>query len=105
MIEPVVEMRNVVKFYAADKPVLNKMSFQIFQGETKIIIGANNSGKSTILKLIIGLDKPDEGHIFVQSRDIIDIDKDELVSVRQKIGIVFQESALFDSLSVRENVA
>jgi phospholipid/cholesterol/gamma-HCH transport system ATP-binding protein len=105
MIEPVLEMRDVVKFYAADKPVLNGVSFRIFQGETKIIIGASGSGKSTILKLIMGLDKPDEGHIFVQGRDIIDMDEDELVSVRQKIGMVFQESALFDSLSVRENVA
>jgi phospholipid/cholesterol/gamma-HCH transport system ATP-binding protein len=105
MIEPVLEMKDVVKFYSGDKPVLNGVSFRIFQGETKIIIGASGSGKSTILKLIMGLDKPDEGHIFVQGSDIIDMDEDELVSVRQKIGMVFQESALFDSLSVRENVA
>src|SRR5262245_64022081 len=105
MIEPVHEMKDVVKFYAGDKPVLNGVSFRIFPGETKIIIGASGSGKSTILKLIMGLDKPDEGHIFVQGRDIIDLNEHELASVRQKIGMVFQESALFDSLSVRENVA
>jgi phospholipid/cholesterol/gamma-HCH transport system ATP-binding protein len=91
MIEPVLEMRDVVKFYAGDKPVLNGVSFRIFQGETKIIIGASGSGKSTILKLIMGLDKPDEGHIFVQGRDIIDMDEDETCLVcGRKIGMVFR---------------
>ena len=66
MIEPVLEMKDVVKFYAGDKPVLDGVSFRIFRGETKIIIGASGSGKSTILKLIIGLDKPDEGRILVE---------------------------------------
>src|SRR3989442_360168 len=105
MIEPVLEMKNVVKFYAGDKPVLDGVSFRIFRGETKIIIGASGSGKSTILKLIMGLDKPDGGQIFVEGEDITHLNERELVSVRQKIGMVFQESALFDSLSVRENVA
>lgn len=103
MMEPVLELKDVVKFYA-DKPVLNGVSFRLFRGETKIIIGASGSGKSTILKLIMGLDKPDEGQIFVEGRDITGLKEQELVSVRQKIGMVFQESALFDSLTVRENV-
>jgi phospholipid/cholesterol/gamma-HCH transport system ATP-binding protein len=105
MIEPVLELKEVVKFYAGDKPVLNGVSFRMFRGETKIIIGASGSGKSTILKLIMGLDKPDEGQIFVEGQDITHMKERDLVSVRQKIGMVFQESALFDSLSVRENVA
>jgi phospholipid/cholesterol/gamma-HCH transport system ATP-binding protein len=105
MIEPVLELKEVVKFYATEKPVLNGVSFRVYHGETKIIIGASGSGKSTILKLIMGLDKPDEGHIFVYGRDITRLRERDLVSVRQKIGMVFQESALFDSLSVRENVA
>jgi phospholipid/cholesterol/gamma-HCH transport system ATP-binding protein len=75
------------------------------KGETKIIIGASGSGKSTILKLLIGLEKPDEGQISVDGKDISNLSERELVGVRQKIGMVFQESALFDSLSVRENVA
>jgi len=103
-MEPVLEMKDVVKFYTGDKPVLNGVSFRLFRGETKIIIGASGSGKSTILKLIMGLDKPDEGQIFVEGKDITRLTERELVSVRQKIGMVFQESALFDSLSVRENV-
>src|SRR5205085_7168223 len=77
----------------------------IFRGETKIIIGASGSGKSTILKLIMGLDKPDEGRILVEGEDITTLKERDLANVRQKIGMVFQESALFDSLSVRENVA
>lgn len=103
--EPVLEMRNVVKFYGGDRPVLDGVSFRIFKGETKIIIGASGSGKSTILKLIMGLDKADEGQILVEGKDITRMNERQLVEVRQKIGMVFQESALFDSLTVRENVA
>jgi phospholipid/cholesterol/gamma-HCH transport system ATP-binding protein len=104
-IEPVLEMRNVVKFYGGDTPVLDGVSFRIFKGETKIIIGASGSGKSTILKLMMGLDKPDEGDIFVEGENITRMNERQLVIVRQKIGMVFQESALFDSMNVRENVA
>jgi phospholipid/cholesterol/gamma-HCH transport system ATP-binding protein len=104
MIEPILEMRDVVKFYG-DKPVLQGVSFRILKGETKIIIGASGSGKSTILKLIMGLEKPDDGEIFVGGKDITGLNEQRLVEVRQKIGMVFQESALFDSLTVRENVA
>ena len=105
MMQPVLEMRNVVKYYAGDKPVLDGVSFHIYRGETKIIVGTSGSGKSTILKLMMGLDKPDEGQIFVEGEDITRMNERQLVSVRQKIGMVFQESALFDSLTVRENVA
>jgi len=104
MIEPVLEMKGVVKYYG-ERAVLNGVSFRVLRGETKIIIGASGSGKSTILKLIMGLDKPDEGEIFVEGQDITKLDERQLAGVRQKIGMVFQESALFDSLTVRENVA
>jgi phospholipid/cholesterol/gamma-HCH transport system ATP-binding protein len=104
MIEPILAMKDVVKYYG-DTAVLQGVSFQVMRGETKIIIGASGSGKSTILKLIMGLDKPDEGHIFVEGRDIVGMTEQQLFSVRQRIGMVFQESALFDSLTVRENVA
>ena len=104
MIEYAVEIQDVVKYYG-DTPVLNGVSLRVRRGETKIIIGASGSGKSTILKLIMGLDRPDEGRIFVEGQDITKMTEGELVSVRQKIGMVFQESALFDSLTVQENVA
>ena len=102
---PILEMKDVVKFYDGDSPVLDGVSFNVHHGETKIIIGASGSGKSTILKLIMGLERPDEGKIFVDGQDITKLNEGELVAIRQKVGMVFQESALFDSLSVRENVA
>jgi phospholipid/cholesterol/gamma-HCH transport system ATP-binding protein len=104
MTDSVLEMKDVVKYYG-DNAVLNGVSFRVLRGETKIIIGASGSGKSTILKLIMGLDKPDEGAIFVENEDITKLNERQLVHARQKIGMVFQESALFDSLTVRENVA
>jgi phospholipid/cholesterol/gamma-HCH transport system ATP-binding protein len=104
VIAPILEMKDVVKFYG-DKPVLQGVSFGVRKGETKIIIGASGSGKSTILKLIIGLEKPDYGSIIVDGTDITGLNEQQLVNVRRKIGMVFQESALFDSLTVRENVA
>jgi phospholipid/cholesterol/gamma-HCH transport system ATP-binding protein len=104
MIEPVLELRDVVKYYAGDRPVLDGVSFRMFKGETRIIIGASGSGKSTILKLIMGLEKPDEGKIFIEGQEITHMKEQDLVPIRQKLGMVFQESALFDSLPVRENV-
>lgn len=104
MMEPLLELRNVVKYYG-ERAILTGVSFRMFPGETKIIIGASGSGKSTILKLIMGLDRPDEGTIMVEGMDITKMSESDLAPVRQKIGMVFQESALFDSMSVRENVA
>ena len=105
MNEAVLEVKDVVKFYGQDKPVLDGVSFSVAHGETKIIIGASGSGKSTILKLIMGLDRPDEGSIVIDGQDITRLSEQQLVSIRQKIGMVFQESALFDSMPVKENVA
>jgi phospholipid/cholesterol/gamma-HCH transport system ATP-binding protein len=103
MSGPVLEMKDVVKFYG-DKLVLDGISFKVFKGETKIIIGASGSGKSTILKVAMALDKPDEGEVWIDGQEISSLTEEELVPVRQKIGMVFQESALFDSMTVRENV-
>jgi phospholipid/cholesterol/gamma-HCH transport system ATP-binding protein len=88
-----------------DKPVLDGISFRLAKGETKAIFGVAGSGKSTILKLTLGLLKPDTGHIYVLGEDVTQMREEELFALRQKIGMVFQESALFDSLTVRENVA
>jgi len=85
--------------------VLKNISFRLAHGETKAIFGAAGSGKSTILKLAIGLIKPDEGHIYTLGQDITAMPERELFDLRRQVGIVFQESALFDSLTVRENVA
>jgi len=104
MTTPMLEVKDLVKHYG-DNKVLDGISFRVFRGETKIIIGASGSGKSTILKLIMALERPDEGRIWIDGQDITDFSESDLVPVRQKIGMVFQESALFDSMTVRENVA
>jgi phospholipid/cholesterol/gamma-HCH transport system ATP-binding protein len=88
-----------------DKRVLDGISFRLAKGETKAIFGVAGSGKSTILKLALGLLKPDAGHIYVLGDDVTQMREEELFTLRRKIGMVFQESALFDSLTVRENVA
>jgi phospholipid/cholesterol/gamma-HCH transport system ATP-binding protein len=85
--------------------VLDGVSFELKRGETKVFFGIAGSGKSTILKLCLGLIKPDRGHIYVLGHDVTAMTEEELFELRGKIGIVFQESALFDSLTVRENVA
>jgi phospholipid/cholesterol/gamma-HCH transport system ATP-binding protein len=85
--------------------VLDGISFRLAQGETKAIFGVAGSGKSTILKLTLGLLKPDRGQIYVLGEDVTQIEEADLFELRRKVGIVFQESALFDSLTVRENVA
>jgi len=88
-----------------DNRVLDGISFRLPKGETKAIFGVAGAGKSTILKLTLGLLKPDAGHIYVLGDDVTQMREDALFELRRKIGMVFQESALFDSLSVRENVA
>ncbi len=98
-----IEFRRVTKSFD-DEVVLNDVSFSIVRGETKIILGESGSGKSTILKLILGLIRPDSGEILFEGENITRMSEQELVAVRKKIGMVFQEGALFDSLSVRENV-
>ncbi len=98
-----IEFKNVTKSFN-DDVVLRNISFSLRRGETKIILGASGSGKSTILKLILGLIRPDSGQILVEGQDITKMSERELVQVRRKIGMVFQEGALFDSLTLRENV-
>jgi len=87
------------------KEVLKGVSFVLHRGETKVLFGVAGSGKSTILKLALGLVKPDEGRIFVLGEEVTALDEYELFGLRRKVGIVFQESALFDSQTVEENVA
>ncbi len=88
-----------------DNVVLDGISFTLYRGETKMLLGVLGSGKSTILKLALGLLKPDRGRIWVLGHEVTEMQEEELFELRRKIGMVFQESALFDSLTVRENVA
>jgi phospholipid/cholesterol/gamma-HCH transport system ATP-binding protein len=86
------------------KVILNGVSFTLDRGHTKIILGASGSGKSTILKLLLGLLKPDAGEIWINGQRTDTMSELELMTVRADLGMVFQEGALFDSLSVAENV-
>ena len=87
-----------------EKVILDEISFTLKTGHTKIFLGASGAGKSTILRLILGLLKPDSGHIFVNGDQVDGMTEDEMKKVRADLGMVFQEGALFDSLTVRENV-
>src|SRR5580765_2661668 len=87
-----------------EKVILREVSFTLIKGHTKIILGASGAGKSTILKLITGLLRPDSGVIWVNGERVDQMTELEMMRVRADLGMVFQEGALFDSLTVRENV-
>jgi len=101
---PAVVFEDVALAFAAND-VLRGVSFSLARGETKALFGVAGSGKSLILKLVLGLIRPDSGRVIVLGRDITQMPEKDLFALRGKIGMVFQESALFDSLTVRENVA
>lgn len=101
---PAIEFKDVVLAFD-DKVILDKLSLKVMKGETKIILGGSGGGKSTIIKLVLGLLKPDSGRVLVDGEDITEYSEEQMMRVRKKIGMVFQEGALFDSLSVYDNVA
>jgi phospholipid/cholesterol/gamma-HCH transport system ATP-binding protein len=100
---PVVSLQNVS--LAFDRPILENVSLDALAGETIVVVGESGTGKSTMLKLILRLLKPDEGRVLIDGEDITDISFEEALEIRQKMGMVFQGAALFDSMSVYENVA
>jgi phospholipid/cholesterol/gamma-HCH transport system ATP-binding protein len=90
---------------AFDEPVLEDISFAVHEGETVVVVGESGTGKSTILKLILRLLVPDQGRVLIDGEDITHLSFKEALEVRQKMGMVFQGAALFDSMTVFENVA
>jgi len=102
--EPAVVFENVTIGFER-KPVLNNISFTVKPGETRILIGPAGVGKSVLLKMTDGLLRPDSGRIFVFGEEVSAMPEEQLFALRSRIGIVFQEGALFDSLTVRDNVA
>lgn len=101
--EPVIALERVSLAFD-EKVILREVTFTLLPGHTKIILGASGSGKSTILKLILGLLKPDGGTIRVNGQRVDSMRERDLIQVRADLGMVFQEGALFDSLTVAENV-
>jgi phospholipid/cholesterol/gamma-HCH transport system ATP-binding protein len=101
---PVIELCDVSLSFE-EKQVLSDVSFRMDHGETLVLLGTTGSGKSVLLKLLLGLLKPDVGRILIEGEDIVPLPENRLNRFRKRMGIVFQEGALFDSLSVLENVA
>lgn len=103
-VVPAIEFHDVSLAFD-DQVVLDAINFRVRRGETKIVLGGSGTGKSTIINLVLGLIKPDSGHIVIDGEDVTDYDEVQMTHVRKKLGMVFQEGALFDSLSVYDNVA
>jgi len=101
---PYLEFRNVSKSFGTNK-VLDNVSFRVMPGETVCILGRSGVGKSVSLRMIMGFLKPDAGRIVAACEDITDYEEEDLQRIRNKITMVFQDGALFDSLTVGENVA
>ncbi|MBQ9442043.1 MAG: ABC transporter ATP-binding protein [Selenomonadaceae bacterium] len=99
-----IKIKNVSKYFGA-KAALKNINLEISDGETLAIIGGSGSGKSTLLRLMIGLIQPSEGEIWIDRDEISHMNEDEITKIRLKMGMVFQYSALFDSMTVGENVA
>lgn len=100
---PVIEVKDV--WLAFDHPVLCGVNLCVHKGETVVVLGESGTGKSTLLKLILRLLVPDRGRIRVFGQDIVDLSYEEALALRRRIGMVFQYAALFDSLTIFENVA
>jgi len=100
---PVIEFDRVSLAFD-EKVILNEVSFTLLKGRLKIFLGASGAGKSTVLRLILGLLKPDSGRIFIEGQRVDELDEAGLMEARSDLGMIFQEGALFDSLTVRENV-
>ena len=87
------------------KNVLQGITLDIRRGETMVVLGGSGSGKSVLIRHIIGLHRPDRGHVIVDGEDVVDYDEERLIPVRKKVAMLFQGGALFDSMNVLENIA
>ena len=98
-----IEVRNLYKSFG-DKEVLKNINFQFEDGKTNLIIGQSGSGKTVLMKNLVGLLDPTAGEVLYDGRDFVKMNKKEKVAMRREMGMIFQSAALFDSLSVLENV-
>ena len=101
---PAVAVERLQKSFGSQK-VLNGISLKVSRGETLAVLGRSGTGKSVLLKLIIGLQKPDSGSVRIHGQDLAGLALDQLGEIRKKMGFLFQQAALYDSLTVEQNVA
>ena len=99
----VLEIKNLFKWFGENK-VLNGFSMKLFKGENLVIMGKSGSGKSVMIKCLVGLMEPDEGHVTIMEKPLAELNQEELDELRAEIGFLFQGSALYDSMTVRENL-
>ncbi|MBN2092050.1 ABC transporter ATP-binding protein [candidate division KSB1 bacterium] len=104
MKEPIIQIRDLVTYYGSRK-ILDGISLDIFPGETIVILGRSGCGKSTLLRHIIGLSRPTSGQIIIKGQDITSKQEDELIHILKRIGMLFQSAALFNSMTIGQNVA
>ncbi len=104
MSEPIIQIRDLVTYYGSRK-ILDGISLDIFPGETLVILGRSGCGKSTLLRHIIGLSQPTSGQILIKGQDITYKDEDELIHILKRMGMLFQSAALFNSMTIGQNVA
>lgn len=101
--DPVISISGLAKSFGTHI-VLDDFNLQLHKGETKVVLGRSGSGKSVLIKCIIGLLKPEAGRILVFGKNVLELDHEELDHVRTRIGFLFQSNALYDSMTVRENL-
>ena len=102
--QPIIRVRNVKKIFG-DQVVLDGINLDVHEGETMVIMGGSGSGKSTLLRIMIGSIVPEEGTVELFGQDVCSLNETELNEVRKKFGILFQSGALFNSMTIAENVA
>lgn len=102
---PIIEIKDLHKTFGADNKILKGVNLTVNKGEDLVILGRSGSGKSVTIKCIVGLIEPDQGEIKVFNENILNLEKSELNKLRVRIGFLFQSAALYDSMSVRENLA
>lgn len=101
----ILQFQEVSLEFEAGEPILDRVSFQMWSGDTRIILGAAGAGKTVMMKIALGLLRPTSGRVFVFGQDVTDYDERQWYEVRSHVGVLFQEGGLFDSLTIEENVA
>lgn len=102
-IEVIIELKDIYKKFGT-RQILSGVSLKVYRGETLVIMGGSGCGKSTVLRHMVGAIKPDSGSVFMKGQNLTELGEDELDALKKKFGILYQSGALFDSLSVKENV-